>query len=384
MSQDKAQIVEISRIIRLQPARLLVSGVGQFSEPFSVNFIDTSGSPSNIFLLASPNGLGKTTLLVTLSSVFECFYEFDGTFLQEDLNSGRGFAQLDAILDLEIGDKLSTIGISICCGRRVNAFSWDPIGLDNDITDGIESFSTIRFSQGSSSASSDDIGRAFLRHIEAGIGTSPSRLFDDEHQLPTMLSFPATRRVVRPPEQGMSIVRPPDFGFKPLQVFDYDGVDWQASLSNVLLWLYWLDDGRYEELQDLVEKSVLTDRKRSKILGPVNRPTLMPLIHNSAGNPHRLDRLSHGERSIFQILARIAMHMTGNTIVLIDELELHLHPNWSLGLLETLKRIVSTRSVSVIFTTHSPEIIREYAHDRVEEGLRKGGHIIEYEELGDG
>ena len=75
------------------------------------------------------------------------------------------------------------------------------------------------------------------------------------------------------------------------------------------------------------------------------------------------------------------MHMTGSTFVSIDELELHLHPNWSLRLLRALKNMVATRPISVIFTTHSPEIIRAFAHEEPEEDLRKGGHLIEHEEL---
>lgn len=84
---------------------------------------------------------------------------------------------------------------------------------------------------------------------------------------------------------------------------------------------------------------------------------------------------------MLQILTRMATHMTGETFVLIDELELHLHPNWSIGLLKTLKDIVATRPVSVIFTTHSPEIIRIFAHHEDEQGLQKGGHIISQDEM---
>lgn len=384
MPQATQSTVEISRILRFQPVRLLVVDVGLFNEPFFLDLIDSSGSPANIFLIASPNGLGKTTLLTTFASVFECLYGFEGNFRQEDLNSGRGYAQLDAVVDVEVENRRVVVGLSVCCGGQIRTFDWNDIGLNKDLIDGIETRSTIRFRQGATSSSGDELGRAFLNHIEGGVDIRPSRLYDDEHQLPTVLSFPAMRRVVRPPEDEKAIRPPPNFGYRPLQVFENDGTDWSTSLSNILLWMHWLDDGRYEELQDLVERSVLTNGHQTKALGAVNRPSLMPLITSATGQPHRLDRLSHGERSLFQILARIAMHMTGNTFVVIDELELHLHPNWSLGLLKTLKSVVATRPVSVIFTTHSPELIRAFAHEQEEDGLRKGGHIIEIEELADG
>ena len=375
------QSIDISRIMRFQPIRLLVSDIGLFVEPFSLDFISDGGFPSNIFLLASPNGLGKTTLLTTYASIFDCLGGFDGKFRQEDLNSGRGFAQLDVITDVEIDGRLVSLGLSLCCGRYLNESDWDSIGLDPHLLASIDEYSIIRFRPGTPIALSDKLGRSVIRYFETEIGRQPSRLYDDEHPLPTVLFFPATRRMIRPPSREKGIISPANLGYRPLRIFEEDGVDWRTSLSNLLLWTYWLGDGRYAELQSLVNQAVLTDRTKMKSLDEIDRAILEPRIRDATGRLHRLDRMSHGERSLLQILVRIAMHTTGSTFVLIDELELHLHPNWSLGLLKTLKNIVENRSVDVIFTTHSPEIIRAFAHEQKEEGLRKGGHVIEHEEL---
>ena len=372
----------IDRIVRFLPVRLLVSDVGLFKEPFSLDFVSQDGSPSNIFLLASPNGLGKTTLLETCASIFECLVDFNGVIRQENLNSGRGFAQLDIVADVEIDDRPISLGLSLCCGRSTVAQNWNKIGLNQDLIASIEEYSIIHFRPGISNASADELGRAVLRYFGAGVDQQPSRLYDDDRLLPTMLFFPATRRIIRPPFGERAIIPPPDLRYRPLQVFEDDGTEWSTSLTNLLLWTYWLNDGRYRDLQALVEQSVLTDKDKMKSLDEINRSTLLPRIREHAtGRLHHLDQLSHGERSRLQVLVRIAMHMTGSTFVSIDELELHLHPNWSLRLLRTLKYMAATRPVSVIFTTHSPEIIRAFAHEEPEEGLRKGGHLIEYEEL---
>ena len=373
--------MDIDRIIRFQPVRLLVSDIGLFVEPFSLDFISEGGHPSNIFLLASPNGLGKTTLLTIYATIFGCLDGFDGKFDQEDLDSGRGFAQLDIIADIEIDNHLVSLGLSICCGRYVEASNWNSIGLNQDLLASIDKYSIIRFQPNILNTSSDDLGRSILRYFETKTDHRSSCLYDDEHPLPTVLFFPATRRMIRPQSHEKGIISPPNLGYQSLQVFEEDGVEWQTSLPNLLLWTYWLGDGRYDELQSLVGQSVLTDKANIKFLDEVDRTTLEPRIRDATGRLHRLDRMSHGERSLLQILVRIAMHTMGNTFVLIDELELHLHPNWSLGLLKTLKNIVKNRSVDVIFTTHSPEIIRAFAHEQHEEGLRKGGHLIEHEEL---
>ena len=372
--------MNIDRIIRFQPVRLLVSDIGLFMEPFSLDFISDGGYPSNIFLLASPNGLGKTTLLTIYATIFDCLGGFNGKFDQEDLDSGRGFAQLDIVADVEIDNRLVSLGLSLCCGRHVDASNWDSIGLNQDILASVDEYSIIRFHPGTPNASSDGLGRSILGYFEIEVNYQPSRLYDDEHPLPSVLFFPATRRMIRPLSHEKGIIPPPNLGYQPLRVFEEDGIEWRTSLPNLLLWTYWLEDGRYGELQSLVDQSVLTDKASLKFLH-VDRATMEPRIRDATGRLYRLDRLSHGERSLLQILIRIAMHTTGNTFVLIDELELHLHPNWSLGLLRTLKSIVEHRSVNVIFTTHSPEIIRAFAHEQKEEGLRKGGHLIEHEEL---
>ena len=326
--------------------------------------------------------MGKTTLLETYASIFECLIDFNGVIRQESLNSGRGFAQLDIITDVEIDDRFVSLGLSLCCGRSTVAQDWSEIGLSPDLIASIGEYSIIHFRPGTSNASADEIGRAVLRYFGAGVDQQPSRLYDDDHLFPTMLFFPATRRIIRPPFEEKAIIPPSDLGYRPLQVFEDDGAEWRTSLTNLVLWTYWLNDGRYNDLQSLVEQSVLTDKDKMKSLDEVSRSTLLPRIKEHAtGRLHRLDQLSHGERSLLQILVRIAMHMTGSTFVSIDELELHLHPNWSLRLLRALKNMVATRPVSVIFTTHSPEIVRTFAHEEPEEGLRKGGHLIEHEEL---
>lgn len=43
---------------------------------------------------------------------------------------------------------------------------------------------------------------------------------------------------------------------------------------------------------------------------------------------HRLDRLSSGEKNLVQLFLRIGAHMTRNTILLIDEFDVHLHIRW--------------------------------------------------------
>ena len=95
-------------------------------------------------------------------------------------------------------------------------------------------------------------------------------------------------------------------------------------------------------------------------------------------NEHRLDHLSSGEKSLVQLFLRIGAHMTGNTILLIDEMDVHLHLKLQHRLLNILKGMAKDfPGLTIIGTTHSVEIMQGFAFEVKEKGLRKGGHLIE-------
>jgi predicted ATP-binding protein involved in virulence len=83
-----------------------------------------------------------------------------------------------------------------------------------------------------------------------------------------------------------------------------------------------------------------------------------------------LSNLSSGEKSILLLVADIARRLCianpqgdplqGNGIVLIDEIELHLHPAWQRTILGSLREIFP--NVQFIVTTHSPQVLSS-VHD---------------------
>jgi len=78
------------------------------------------------------------------------------------------------------------------------------------------------------------------------------------------------------------------------------------------------------------------------------------------------------------MMLRIGAHMTRNTWIVIDEIDVHLHPKWQHRVLNILKQIVvETPGITVIASTHSREILEGFEFEIKEAGLKKGGHIIE-------
>ncbi|KFA91041.1 hypothetical protein Q664_24635 [Archangium violaceum Cb vi76] len=65
-------------------------------------------------------------------------------------------------------------------------------------------------------------------------------------------------------------------------------------------------------------------------------------------------------------------------LVLIDEIDLHLHPKWQLGLIPTLKRVFP--KLQFIVTTHSPMILPGLSREEVVIlGTDKEGNVIAHE-----
>jgi predicted ATPase len=72
------------------------------------------------------------------------------------------------------------------------------------------------------------------------------------------------------------------------------------------------------------------------------------------GMSYTFDGLSSGERSVLYFLTRYVLKQPRNAIVLIDELEMHLHPTWQRRLYESLQRFKDNNQF--IITTHSPTV----------------------------
>lgn len=89
------------------------------------------------------------------------------------------------------------------------------------------------------------------------------------------------------------------------------------------------------------------------------------IIVERNGVPLQHHQLSDGERMVFFLFGEIAWRLTelnpqgnaaeGSGIVLIDEIELHLHPQWQLTVIESLRKTFP--NLQFIITTHSPQVL---------------------------
>ena len=135
-----------------------------------------------------------------------------------------------------------------------------------------------------------------------------------------------------------------------------------------------------EQMDALRSKPFSTAQKLKKLVDETVRD-LIPnatsiLVDRSTGKDrvvleiydeyHDIQHLSHGQRSILFMVADLLSRLdvlnphlddprTSPGVVIIDEIELHLHPNWQQTIIDSLLKIFP--NMQFIITTHSPQVI---------------------------
>lgn len=100
------------------------------------------------------------------------------------------------------------------------------------------------------------------------------------------------------------------------------------------------------------------------------------LVINRGGMTLDVSQLSDGERGVLTLVLDLARRLSqanpalgdplaeSDAVVLIDEIDLHLHPKWQRQIVHKLTDVFPR--CQFIATTHSPQIIGEIEHDRIQ------------------
>lgn len=103
------------------------------------------------------------------------------------------------------------------------------------------------------------------------------------------------------------------------------------------------------------------------------------------GNRVNISQLSEGQKTLVALTGDLARRLVtlnpnsnnplhGHGIVIIDEIELHLHPKWQQTVLSKLREIFP--KIQFIVTTHSPQILTHIANENTIIGLKSDGESI--------
>ena len=100
-----------------------------------------------------------------------------------------------------------------------------------------------------------------------------------------------------------------------------------------------------------------------KLKGFSKNEKIMPVFENSAGEEFDINDLSSGEKQLFLRTLSIKMLEPKNSIILIDEPELSLHPKWQQRIIEVYKKIGENNQI--IIATHSPHILGSVSSENI-------------------
>lgn len=92
-----------------------------------------------------------------------------------------------------------------------------------------------------------------------------------------------------------------------------------------------------------------------KLIGLSKDEKSSPLFQSSAGSEFDINELSSGEKQLFLRTLAIKMLEPENSIILIDEPEISLHPKWQQNIIKVYEKI--GKNNQIIVATHSPHIL---------------------------
>jgi len=145
----------------------------------------------------------------------------------------------------------------------------------------------------------------------------------------------------------------------------------RSEQADVLSWLShyyirshtWNEDKYGESYWKKIQRLFNKVCYPKKLIGIESGPDGDTVILKDGHNEYDLLKMSSGEHQILRILLGMVVETAKNSIVLIDEIELHLHPQWQRRLIEVLRELPDNNQY--IITTHSPYIRDLFYQDEV-------------------
>lgn len=212
---------------------------------------------------------------------------------------------------------------------------------------------------------------------------------NSEANLPLVVYYPVNRSVLDIP-----LELPKEDIFQQIKAYEnaIDGI--KVNFNNFFEWFRTVEDVENEELR---ENSDYRDKRLEAVrtaiyslLGEefsnlrVRRSPLRMTI-TKQGEELIVNQLSDGEKCLLAMVGDLARRLAianpglsdpleGSGVVLIDEIELHLHPKWQREIIPALTRTFP--NCQFIVTTHSPQVISEVKPEGIYILEKRNGDII--------
>jgi energy-coupling factor transporter ATP-binding protein EcfA2 len=292
----------------------------------------------NRMLLQGGNGSGKTTVIKTIAGLWEWFGkmidERNSTFSFPD--SSRWSAELNA---MQLGDF-----------PRPGQDLWIAVGTLNGIDALKKSHaeSPIAFLQ----------RRGKDYHIELPAGDWEAmkvRSQEGVEPLPNIVHFPPESR---------SMATAPRGGVKRLDLYEQYWLatfDAGFDLDSLLFTIRAKQPDRHAEAMRLFNQMLAPASKRVSAMENRNGRLHIERFEGPRQQPYLWTGLSSGERQMLLLVVYTVCLLREESILVIDEPDLHIHIGMVAQLMETLERVVRERNGQLIVASHSQLIWNWYS-----------------------
>ena len=295
-------------------------------EKLDINF-ESEGKVLDLIVLAGINGSGKTRVLESIRYWFEMFrskavnvelfYEENEIEVLESLMDSEGLTEVEkeAQKDIEFTD----------CLRNIKFYNYD---YRHNKTENRNYNSKI-------------ISRSFEK----------LKIFPKIIYVPTEINFEEIKKAQTNLKKEYSFINIVDsYEIKDIPSYIATRISKVANEEEDLT-MGQVRKKVFEEINGIFEILEL-DVKLSEISKDENS---MPIFTDSSGKKFGINELSSGEKQLFLRTLAIKMLEPENSIIMIDEPELSLHPKWQQKIVDVYRKI--GRNNQIILATHSPHIL---------------------------
>ena len=295
-------------------------------ENLNVNF-ESEGKVLDLIVLSGINGSGKTRVLKSIRYWFEMFrskavnvelfYEENEKEVLKSLMNSEGLTEVEkeAQKDIEFTD----------CLRNIKFYNYD---YRHNKTENQNYNSKI-------------ISRSFGK----------LKIFPKIIYVPTEINFEEIKKAQTNLKKEYSFINIVDsYEIKDIPSYIATRISKVANEEEDLT-MGQVRKKVFEEINGIFEILEL-DVKLSEISKDENS---MPIFTDSSGKKFGINELSSGEKQLFLRTLAIKMLEPENSIIMIDEPELSLHPKWQQKIVDVYKKI--GKNNQIILATHSPHIL---------------------------
>ncbi|CBN59314.1 MULTISPECIES: AAA family ATPase [Kamptonema] len=195
--------------------------------------------------------------------------------------------------------------------------------------------------------------------------------------IPLAVYYPTNRGVIERHLESQN-----GYSFKQTDAYNQALEQIQISFDSFFQWFADLEDLENEQIRDNHEhrnRNLETVRQSIYSLIPNFsnlrvRRSILRMTVKKQGQELIVNQLSDGEKCLLAMVGDLARRLAianpglenpleGSAVVLIDEIELHLHPKWQREIIPALTRTFP--NCQFIITTHSPQVISQIKPDGI-------------------